>query len=498
MPNTRSDSSIADLPLGESGTTLTWQEFGSAYSHANRFGREQRDLTIDLQGWPDKMEAWRKRHGLLREYSEYLREGILSWDDFPRYSTEGTDRWTRECFHEGLIGVDSHFVQNVLPAIYDYRDADAPILIRGETGTGKEIVARCIHRLGNRSELPFVAINCAGLPEGLLESLLFGIKGGTATGVSKDRKGIFEQAAAGTIFLDEIGEMPLHLQAKILRVLNDGTFHPVGAQDWKPKESKARIISATNKNLDQAAKKGAFRSDLLYRLNTLEINLLPLYLRPGGLPLLVYYFVQLFNKKNGTEIKAVTQGFLEGLALYRWPGGVRELRSLIERACIIARNRPAKSDTLAELDVRHAIHSFQHFKSGWAYAKSVSIEKLRTFDLHGFMSRRDEYLHPQERGLWRMRHRLGVLAAEVEADEGGVALDRSGVETREEATPEGHLREDSAFDRLIRVTPWKKALKEFQAQYVNHHLAEHGGKKSIAGKAIGLSPQRIGAVRKEA
>ena len=186
-------------------------------------------------------------------------------------------KFIKTCYKNGLIGADPYYFE-LLEQIRTCATASFPVLIMGETGTGKEIVAKCIHEAGPSPKIgPFKAINCAGIPTDLLESELFGHTKGAFTGASKAKKGLFEEVGVGTLFLDEIGDMPPAIQAKVLRVLNDGTFRPVGSTE--DKKTNARIISATNKNLAQAIEKEDFRRDLSYRLNGMQLHLWPLHVR---------------------------------------------------------------------------------------------------------------------------------------------------------------------------------------------------------------------------
>ncbi len=209
------------------------------------------------------------------------------------------------------------------------------VLITGESGTGKELAARAVHGLGGTKDKPFVAINCAGIPEALLESELFGHVRGAFTGAVGDRSGFFELAGDGTILLDEIGEMPLMLQAKLLRVLEQKEFMPVGGS--KLKSLGARIIAATNKDLRKLAETGHFRTDLYFRIAVFEIPIPPLRERRSDIPALVEHLVQKLNGELKRQCLGLTQDAMRCLLAYAWPGNVRELRNVIERAMILSR-----------------------------------------------------------------------------------------------------------------------------------------------------------------
>ena len=212
---------------------------------------------------------------------------------------------------------------------------DATVLIRGESGTGKELFARAIHLESSRRAKPFVPLNCAAVPESLLESELFGYVEGAFTGAKKGGKqGLLEFAHEGTLFLDEIAELPTHLQAKLLRVLQEGKVRRIGGQEEIPVD--IRIIAATNRNLENMIGEGKFREDLYFRLNVFPLNIPPLRERPEDLEVLVKHFVEIFAQRWGTETIKLTESALNKLKSYRWPGNVRELQNVIERALTLA------------------------------------------------------------------------------------------------------------------------------------------------------------------
>jgi two-component system response regulator AtoC len=208
------------------------------------------------------------------------------------------------------------------------------VLIFGDSGTGKELIARGIHQCGQRSQAPLVPVNCGGIPETLLESELFGYKKGAFTGADRNQKGLFQEAEAGTIFLDEIGELPLHLQVKLLRVLQENEIRPIG--ESKSMKIDVRVVAATAKILEEEVRKGTFREDLYYRLNVLTIKLPPLKQRSEDIPLLCRHFIHRFNKILGKDVKGLTPDAMAQLLQYQWPGNVRELENVLERAMVIA------------------------------------------------------------------------------------------------------------------------------------------------------------------
>lgn len=215
-------------------------------------------------------------------------------------------------------------------------DHKTTVLITGESGTGKELIAREIHARGPRSSSNMVNINCAGIPENLLESELFGYKKGAFTDAVKDKPGLFTKANEGTIFLDEIGEMPVSLQAKLLRVLQEEEVTPLG--DTVPVKIDVRVIAATSKDLKKEVEKGRFREDLFYRINVMPLHLPPLRERREDIPLLVTHFIELFNKKLEKNLKGLSSEAMALLMGHEWSGNVRELENLIERAIVLAKD----------------------------------------------------------------------------------------------------------------------------------------------------------------
>ena len=213
-------------------------------------------------------------------------------------------------------------------------ESDASAFVTGESGTGKELVARTVHGLSARAEKPFVAVNASAIPEGLIESELFGHEEGAFTGATDSRRGCFEQADGGTLLLDEITEMPLDLQPKLLRVLEEESARRVGGEEEISFD--VRILAATNRDPAEAVQEGDLREDLFYRLNVFRVSVPPLRQRLDDLPLLAQHFVRTFNDKHGTKVRGLRPETLELLADYPWPGNVRELRNVVERATIVA------------------------------------------------------------------------------------------------------------------------------------------------------------------
>jgi len=247
---------------------------------------------------------------------------------------------------DAIIG-QSPGMQEVYKAIGRVAATDATVLIRGESGTGKELVARAIYQHSRRSELPLLVVNCVAIPETLLESELFGYEQGAFTGATARRIGKFEQARAGTIFLDEIGDMPPGIQAKILRVLQEKSFERLGGN--KTIQVDVRLLTATNRNLEKSIAEGAFRADLYHRLNVVTIHVPPLRQRREGIPRLVHYFLRRFAQELQIGKPPIAADALQLLQNYSWPGNVRELEHCLQRVVIFTRGYPIQAADLPKL-----------------------------------------------------------------------------------------------------------------------------------------------------
>ncbi|MBL7208601.1 MAG: sigma-54-dependent Fis family transcriptional regulator [Dehalococcoidia bacterium] len=280
----------------------------------------------------------------------------------------------------------SHTMQQLFEVVRTVAGSNATALITGETGTGKELIARAIHDLSHRRDKPFVAVSCAALPESLLESELFGHEKGAFTGAIAQKKGKFEYANKGILFLDEVGEMSSNVQVHLLRAIEEKEITRVGGND--PVKVDVRILSATNKDLRKAVDEGEFRDDLYYRLNVVAINLPPLRQRTEDIPLLAEHFLNKFsleNQKEATSFSTEAKGFL---VKYNWPGNVRELENAIERAVILAKDNTitlddlcyqdvapaystAASKSLKELERHHIMHTLDGTQGNFARAARI-------------------------------------------------------------------------------------------------------------------------------
>ncbi|TWJ18720.1 sigma-54-dependent transcriptional regulator [Geobacter argillaceus] len=248
----------------------------------------------------------------------------------------------------GIVG-KSQAIRKVLDAVQVVADTDSTVLVTGESGTGKEVIAHAIHVAGSRREKPFITVDCAAIPDTLIESELFGHARGAFTGAHKDRAGHIEAAADGTVFLDEIGEIPLGIQKKLLRVLEEKTFVRVG--ETRRRLSQARIVAATNRDLAREVQAGRFREDLYYRLKVIEICIPPLRDRAEDIPLLVEWYLTRLNRKLNRKISGISPSAMKLLSNYQWPGNVRELVNLLEQ--VMTFHNPDI------LDVKHLPNSLQ-------------------------------------------------------------------------------------------------------------------------------------------
>jgi two-component system response regulator AtoC len=244
-------------------------------------------------------------------------------------------------------------MREIRDIIEQVADTDITVLVRGDSGTGKEVVARQLYQLSGRRDKPFVKVNCAALPSELLESELFGFEKGAFTGAQKRKLGKFEYADHGTIFLDEISEMHPSLQAKLLQVLQDGEFSRLGSESDVHVDT--RIIAATNRNLEEAVKDGSFREDLYYRLNVVTVHLPPLRERKDAIPLLIDQFLQKNNQQYNKSVERLNPETMEALQRYDWPGNIRELENMIRRMVVLG-NEQAVIDEIEQLSKRTSNH----------------------------------------------------------------------------------------------------------------------------------------------
>ncbi len=273
---------------------------------------------------------------------------------------------------EEIIG-SSEAIRQVLHKAEQVASTDATVLIRGETGTGKELIAWTIYRIGSRNERPFIKVNCAALSATLIESELFGHKMGAFTGAVSRGIGRFELADSGTIFLDEIAELPLELQAKLLHVLQNGEFHPVG--NHQSVKVDVRVIAASNQDLGKAVKNGSFREDLYYRLNVFPISCPPLRERKEDIPILVRHFAKKYSTKFGKHFDKIPEKIINAFQAYSWPGNIRELENIIERAAILS------EDNILQVDEFLGLGSKENLLSPGPTTTLIDVERTHILNV---------------------------------------------------------------------------------------------------------------------
>jgi two-component system response regulator GlrR len=260
-----------------------------------------------------------------------------------RAASRASLRRNQEQFTLRNVLARSEAMREVFELLHSVAELDTTVLIHGETGVGKELLARSIHFSGPRRDKPFVAVNCAAIPAELFESELFGFRKGAFTSASETRRGFFQMANEGTLLLDEVGEMPLALQSKLLRAIEERRVTPIGAD--RAVEIDVRFIATTNKDLPAEVERGAFRRDLFYRLSVMPIRVPPLRERVRDIPLLAHHFLELSGRRAKKPVRAIAASAMDALCRYAWPGNVRELANVIERAVIVA-----KGDTIVNVD----------------------------------------------------------------------------------------------------------------------------------------------------
>jgi formate hydrogenlyase transcriptional activator len=301
---------ILELRRKDNGKSI-WIQW---WSKPDPSGQFTRTMFLDIT----EQVLMEREKDLLQAQNRYLQEEIKLNHNF-----------------QDIISISKKF-QRVLQQIEQVAETDVTVLVTGESGTGKELIARAVHNISNRRNKPLVKVNCAALPVNLIESELFGHERGAFTGAMERKIGRFELADGGTIFLDEIGELPVELQAKLLRVLQEGEFERLGSP--KTMKVNVRVIAATNRNLEAAIEKKEFREDLYYRLNVFPIALPPLRERKEDIPFLIKHFCQKHEAKIGKKVTTIPSKVMDALTAYNWPGNIRELENIMERALILSRN----------------------------------------------------------------------------------------------------------------------------------------------------------------
>lgn len=408
----------------------------------------------------------------------------------------------------GIIGNDLRFNEAIRVA-YQVAPTDMSVLIMGESGVGKEFFPKIIHAYSQRKHGRYIAVNCGAIPEGTIDSELFGHKKGAFTGAIADRKGYFEEADKGTIFLDEIGELPLATQARLLRVLESGEFIPVGASF--PSKTDVRIVAATNVKLKDAVAKGKFREDLYYRLNTVPIHVPPLRERDEDVPLLFRWFASDNATKYGIPPITPTEDALLMLKHYSWPGNIRELRNLVDRISLLEADRTIDASVLKKylsLDPKGDLHPIPYHQPEVGDAQSFSNEReiLYTvlFDMQRKLSELTKQVnemseHGDEKSS--LSHPIDTtpihtqLLPESESITGmplPLNLHHLHTEDAEETEASEEMREDAILDWFKDMT-----LQEIEKKIIMRTLERNNGVKSKTAEELGIADRTLSRRLKE-
>lgn len=382
-----------------------------------------------------------------------------------------------ECIKQaGLISADHNYLADVIPAIRDGRDSPEPMLIEGETGTGKEMVLDCLHKTSSRYTT-CVKVNCAAISENLVEAELFGHTKGAFTGAAKSRDGKFKAADGGIIFLDEIGELPKHVQAKLLRVLSDGSIEPVGS-DTSNERVKVKVIAASNRDLSEMVRQGTFREDLFYRFSGITIHLLPLFLRPGDLLPLLIATIRQYERETATEIKVLSDWVIYELFTHRWPGNVRELVGKAKMACRFFVDYMHTLGCQAEINRGPLTMPLPEPKF---YPVSDAINAVEEV-----LTRFDELLPRAQQRHWQLNSRLARYTTEKRQPSPGFlsklgsigSMDnRAGVPTQETG---GETPPEDPYSPIYELS-----RRQLEAVYVQGLMKRHGT-TAAAAKAAGV------------
>ncbi len=373
------------------------------------------------------------------------------------------DNWRVVQHDVGILG-ESEATRQMLETIEQISPTDISVLITGESGTGKELVARAVHLRSRRRDDPLITVNCGAIPEGILESELFGHEKGSFTGAVGPRKGYFELADKGSIFLDEIGELPLSIQVKLLRVLENREFMRVGGTSLH--QVNIRFIAATNKNLEEEVKRGNFRQDLFYRLNAMHIQVPKLRERREDIPILAKLFSNNFCRENLIEFAGFSETAMHMMQSYHWPGNIRELRNLVEKVIVLEQGR-----TIDDFALRKYINPYESSETALPVPVNKPADEVeREFLLRALLEIKTEIAQLRELMLARMtpRYSLGPWNQEEISD---VFDDRSeGLENQTARTP---------------------SVSDMEKEMIKSALLKTGGNKRKAAKILGLSERTL-------
>ena len=382
---------------------------GCALEKTLKTGREIINLQINVLNNNGKRMPVSVSTAVLKDEKNNIVGGVETFRDLSAIY-ELKKELSKQYTFEDIISKNSR-IQNIFNILPDIADSESTVLIEGASGSGKELFARAIHNLSKRKKKPYIVVNCAALPDTLLESELFGYLKGAFTDARKDKPGRFALAEGGTIFLDEIGSISTALQVKLLRILQEKEYEPLGA--ISPLKSDVRVISATNKNLAQLVQEDKFRDDLYYRLNVVKIELPTLSERREDIPLLAEHFINRFNLKKNKNIQKVSDEVLGFLMQYDFPGNIRELENIIEHAFVLCRGQVIELEhlpkelinktELMQKQEKYEIPAKNQLKDAEA---NVIIEALKRNNGHRDKTAKE--LHIDKSTLWRKMKKLGI------------------------------------------------------------------------------------------
>ncbi|MGD9017698.1 MAG: sigma 54-interacting transcriptional regulator [Desulfobacterales bacterium] len=345
---------------------------------------------------------------ILRDGSGHVIGGVETFRDLSEVEELKKELTQRNSLYD--IVSKNKAVQQLFDKVELVAESETTVLIEGESGTGKELFAKAIHAHSHRKNGPFVTINCGAMPDTLLESELFGYKAGAFTDAKKDKPGRLALAAGGTLFLDEIGDISPMLQVRLLRVLQDRTYEPLG--NVRPEQADVRFLAATNRNLRTLVEDGRFRKDLFYRINVVRLSLPPLRERKEDIPLLIDHFIRRFNQLNGKEIRGISPDVLSLLMVHDYPGNIRELENIVEYAVLVCRKRWIEIDHLPDHLRSVSISNLTldcpppHGLSVKETEKQVIMDTLHRNNWNRSAAARELGIHPTT--LWRKVKRLGI------------------------------------------------------------------------------------------
>jgi PAS domain S-box-containing protein len=370
-------------------------------------GRQIIDLPIDVLNSRGTKVPVSISTAVLRDETGRMVGGVETFRDLSAIEELKKEITKRYTFMD--IISKNHRIQEIFAILPDVAESDSTVLIQGPSGSGKELFARAIHDLSFRKEQPYVVVSCGALPDTLLESELFGYIKGAFTDAKKDKPGRFALAQGGTIFLDEVGDISPAMQVKLLRVLQEREYEPLGATS--PVKADVRVIAATNKNLSELVERDSFRQDLYYRLNVVRIDLPPLTKRREDIPLLVEHFVNVFNLRKGKHISGVSPDVLDLLMRYDFPGNIRELENIIEHAFVLCRGKRIELEHLPdEISGKSRKRGVSEESVGDPLRDSearVIRETLQRYDGHRGRTAKALGIHTST--LWRKMKRLSIV-----------------------------------------------------------------------------------------